>query len=1369
MPHPRYLSWQKKLLDLSRRNPLLNLPAARGLAVLEPGPAALFKLFEREDKRGISIGAVPFSEDGDGGALLFLREGERLQTEAAKGIGEDPTLTSETMTKKGKRRLSRTTASSDLREEIERWRAEKKVDVCVDSDPEDLQAQLSEMARTAKSKLEEGGVHTLYLALGLLEWRDSPTSPGSDAPAFLLPVSLVRTNARSPFRLADAEGEMTLNPTLATKLEQDFGVDLTRVKAALDDDASIEQLLILLKEAGSSHGMQVKNEARLGLFTFAKHHLWNDLQVRFDSVLAHPLVHAILEHDTLLEKDGPSVAWEAMDAAYAPTDLLTPLPADASQLRAIARVERGESMVIQGPPGTGKSQTITNLIAHALGKGKRVLFVSEKMNALNVVRSRLDAIGLGPYCLELHSTKLHKAGVVQQIRDAIEAKAPGRQSGWSSQGQDLQQQRVALNEALEALHEDRPLGMSLYAAIGRLAKDLSKARALPLALGDLSQRSGVDLLRLRKAAARAAEAMQNRPSGAAVFDVFSETPPEDDQQFFQALSSLRQALTRLAILPGMEQSPKMHLHEVQRLIQLRDHAALAPAAFGPELARPEARERAGAFLVGLEDFLEAWSPFRARLRECSSSVGASIVDAYAEAASSIWPLSLLKERGALRLLQARAQDGETLQKVDLVRFVQQWPDVQEKRAALIQADGHFRDTLREDKKRRINERALKTALEWWTENVRLRQGVAEWTQPGEEIPGKPEWAAEGSAQRANRAAAEQLAEIGRALAVLGALPPLVWGNYGGSEEITLGAMQSQAETWLGAQPLWPRWKATRGAVLDAHAEGLGLLVELLQSGERWTAAEASSAVERQWLETWINQEIARKPEILEWTGSRREEAIAQFAQIDGEFEESTQLEIVGRVHAAHQAKIAQHPQELALLKREFAKQTRHLPVRRLIQALPNILPELKPCFLMSPLSVAQFLPHEMPPFDLVIFDEASQIPIPDSVGAISRGKQVVVVGDPKQMPPGHLFEVAENEDDDEELAADDLRSILDECLATMQEVTLNWHYRSRHEDLIAFSNSRYYQGSLITFPTASTEAGGIVVHQVQGVYDRGASRTNLEEANAVVAAVARHFMEGSRQSVGVITFNQQQQRLIERLLDEAMRKSPALEQRMSGASEELFVKNLENVQGDERDIILFSTTFGKDSSGRFVHAFGPLAQLGGERRLNVAITRARQRLEIFTSFHPSDIDLSRVKHAGVRDLRDYLEFAHGGAAALAAVASPSLGIPDSPFEIAVATALRARGWQVQAQVGCSGYRIDLAVLHPSKPGRYLAGVECDGATYHSFKVARDRDRMRQKILEGLGWTILRIWSTDWFQQPGAEVDRIDQRLQTLLAEAELDP
>jgi very-short-patch-repair endonuclease len=544
--------------------------------------------------------------------------------------------------------------------------------------------------------------------------------------------------------------------------------------------------------------------------------------------------------------------------------------------------------------------------------------------------------------------------------------------------------------------------------------------------------------------------------------------------------------------------------------------------------------------------------------------------------------------------------------------------------------------------------------------------------------------------------------------------------------------------------------------------------------ERISADQFSDYAEYSYQNWWLKAVVDCEPTLRNFANADHDRKILEFRQTDERFQKLTEQYIVavlaGKVSRRQSRE--KPDKEMALVLKELAKQRAHLPVRQLVQRIPNLLPKLKPCLLMSPLSVAQYLDAAHSNFDVVVFDEASQIPVWDAVGAIARGKQLIVVGDPKQLPPTNFFNRADDAEDDvsgneEDALVPDLESILDECLgAGLPTLRLEWHYRSRHESLITFSNHRYYDSRLITFPSPMTNDLAVKLILVDGLYDRGATRTNRAEADAIVKEIVAHFSDESRckLTMGVVTFNQPQQRLIEMLRDEELRKHPELEQRIAKhGSERLFVKNLENVQGDERDLILFSVTYGKDAAGKMAMNFGPINQDGGQRRLNVAITRARTGVMIFSSIRPDDIDLSKTRSTGVSDLKNYLEFAITGPRALVEQAIPTGLEPDSPLEIEILRALRGKGWTVHPQVGCSGYRIDMAIVHPHQQGRYLLGIECDGATYHSLPTARDRDRLRQFVLEGLGWTLHRVWSTDWWNDPEREIEKLEQSINKRLA------
>jgi very-short-patch-repair endonuclease len=545
--------------------------------------------------------------------------------------------------------------------------------------------------------------------------------------------------------------------------------------------------------------------------------------------------------------------------------------------------------------------------------------------------------------------------------------------------------------------------------------------------------------------------------------------------------------------------------------------------------------------------------------------------------------------------------------------------------------------------------------------------------------------------------------------------------------------------------------------------------------------EACAAFRARFLRLWLGAVYAAVPALGHFTGDHHERLIERFRELDRRAVASA----AARIRAIQLSRPdrprpgagdAPASSELGTLLREVNKKRRHLPLRGLFEAIPNLLLRLKPCLMMSPLAVSTYLHHPDLHFDLVIFDEASQVRPHDAVCAVYRGRQLIVAGDQKQLPPTDFFSRALA---DEELGPEedgggleDYESVLDVCCTLgLPRRRLRWHYRSRREGLIAFANHFIYANELVTFPSVEDVASNPAVvfdFVADGRWKPGAGGGfNAVEARHTAERVLAHFRERPDQSLGVIAFSQRQQMRILDELERLRRTNPDLEGFFGeGRDEPFFVKNLENVQGDERDVIFLGVGYGPDELGRVAMRFGPLNKEGGERRLNVAVTRARRGMVVVSSMRAHDLDLSRSSARGVELLRAYLDYAERGAEALRGAVSGAGGREfDSPFEREVYEELTRRGITVHPQVGCSGFRIDLAVVDARAPGRYLLGVECDGATYHSSATARDRDRLRQEVLEGLGWRICRIWSTDWVRDRAGQVGRVQAALAKAQQEA----
>jgi len=524
--------------------------------------------------------------------------------------------------------------------------------------------------------------------------------------------------------------------------------------------------------------------------------------------------------------------------------------------------------------------------------------------------------------------------------------------------------------------------------------------------------------------------------------------------------------------------------------------------------------------------------------------------------------------------------------------------------------------------------------------------------------------------------------------------------------------------------------------------------------------------------TLARSALADHPELFSFSGATQDQVREQFAKADKQAiqlyrERAAAIIDRRKIPYGHQSGAVKTWSELALITHEISKQKRHIPIRQLVRRSSAALQAMKPCFMMGPLSVAQYLVPERLRFDLVVMDEASQLKPEEAIGSIARGGQMVIVGDPKQLPPTSFFQrVAFDDDtldDDDRTAIEEGESILDVASTLYQPVRrLRWHYRSRHHSLIAFSNREFYQGDLVIFPSAYHEnpSLGVKYHPVRGgVFDE---RRNIPEAEVVIDAVLDHMQNRPGESLGVVALNFEQRELIEELLDRRLRTEPfaiAYEERMNSGPEPFFIKNLENVQGDERDVIFVSTTYGPDARGNQYQRFGPINGPNGHRRLNVLFTRSKKRTEVFSSLDPDRIQVSSSSAWGLRVLKQYLTFARTGILEAPDDGGPQ---PTNDFERSVGAVLREKGFEVIPQVGVAGFFVDLGVRHPTKPGTYLLGIECDGASYHSGRSARDRDRLRQEILENQGWTIHRVWSTDWFKSRNTEIARLIKRIDDLL-------
>jgi len=1337
-PTGRLERWQRKLLDLSARNPLLNHKSTKtSLQILCPEPGLL------EDKlaKNVRISIQPI-----------------------------PRLTSQEQDQE----LYRQRTGEVITEEYARDALEKK-QVLVDLPEAELSRRAVDIYRKTQTALQEGGSNTLYLALGFLLWkRKEKDERRFRAPLILLPVTLERKSVRSGIKMLSHDDEPRFNTTLLEMLRKDFQIDLRGLDGALPEDHSgidVNGIWNTVRKAiKDAPGFEVVEEVVLGHFSFAKYLMWKDLVDRTDVLRKNAIVkHLIDTPRDPYPSDISFVDGNELDQLYKPSDLLAPLPADSSQMAAIATADRGKDFIIIGPPGTGKSQTISNLIANMLGKGKTVLFVSEKTAALEVVSRRLKEIGLSRFCMELHSNKARKADVLAQLRNAWEFQQTTDSKPWEKEAKRLRGLRDKLNLVVNRLHMKRKNGMTAHHAIGIKVRDEELAAHVSLHWPSSDQHDDTQLEAIRSAVEKL------RIQVAAVGEV-SKSPfhlvakgdwsPQWEGQVVERAGRLSATASRVknacelllnAVEITIPDQSMARLDGVSGLAAVLMDAYRKQTSYALEsdgIDRIEILEEAVKRLKSYADAQAglscAYAPMAWRNLD-----GDEIAQRWREAQEAWWPKSFFARRRVIKDMKIAGAQGRP----DPARDAPTLKLLREEGEAIDRLDAHLCNFKEWEGHTTNPDVAL--ALETLGRTARIAVGkLADNAQALAEVRSKIR-----NLMYDNNDLLAPDAAVGRAAQNF----LLAYRTFQEtSEEFEAIAGQSVREHFMKTGKALDAICDTADSIVKHHAElhgwcgwhqrrteamdfGLSPLVEAIEKGLVPTE-EIGAIFEAAYCTWWSGMVIGEDDVLRTFSTPEHTADIEKFHKIDDNFQALTAAYIGARLTGNLPGpEDVKRKSSWGILRNELQKKTRHKPVRQLIKEIPDVLTTLAPCLMMSPLSVAQYLPAEQALFDVIIFDEASQITVWDAVGALARGRQAIIAGDPKQMPPTNFFSRSDDDPDCDVNAEGDLESILDEMLgACIPQQTLNLHYRSRRESLIAFSNSRYYDNGLITFPAPVHPDLGVRLIRPEGFYARGQARHNQGEAKAIVAEILHRLTHTNpdvrKRSIGVVTFHTEQQSLIENLIDDARSRNPDIEWAFSSEStiEPVFVKNLETVQGDERDVILFSITYGPDQSGHITMNFGPLNREGGERRLNVAMTRSRHEMLVFSTLSPDKIDLSRTQARGVTDLKHFLEYAERGPSALGAATHGSVGDFESPFESAVARALRDKGWNVHPQIGVSAYRIDLGITHPDKPGVYLAGIECDGAMYHSSSFARERDKIRQSVLEGLGWTLFRVWSTDWW-------------------------
>lgn len=1246
----------------------------------------------------------------------------------------------------------------------------------------ELTKSLTHLYRSSRTSMEENGANTLYLALGLLKWYETPASERPRyAPILLLPVEIIRKSAAKGFIIRSREEEIMMNITLLEMLRQNFGITIQGLDPLPADENGVNVKLIysvIRNSIKEQRKWDVEEQAILGIFSFSKFIMWNDIHNNSHKLAKNKIVASLINGKIEWEADSVAADAAVLDRQLSPAELVLPISADSSQLEAIYEAVNDQTFILHGPPGTGKSQTITNIIANALYKGKRVLFVAEKMAALSVVQNRLAVLGLAPFCLEIHSNKTKKSSVIAQLKETSQIIRKTSPDNFAREAERLLALRSELGRYVDALHRIYPFGISLYDAIVRY-QSLQGEPLFEIPDTLLEQLDKEDFLQWEEAVemlvrtSNACGHPYRHPLTGISISAYSSALKEEAGKilgtYIRLLTSLQAKLNVFFCLSG-ETEASCTRNDFYTITDIIGKLQQIPELTSGLLALP-------LFSETMEEYREMLIHGKKRDQlqaEIETGFHSEVLTVNARQLLTVWNQASTRwflpryfgQRKIQKELSLYASGKvnkerikETLYLIILYQEEAGFVSGYERQIpALFGAYGRNEDwTVIEQII--TDALALHSLILTYSKDIvrasALKQSLAAQLSEGirsfREIHGQ-------SLHELYQLAGELVVVEKQLESKLGVTSAFLYGDSTEWIQIAL----ARANVWknnLDKMKDWYQWLLVSRKMNEA---GIGFIADIYKE-KNLPASQMPELFRKSFYQAAIRYILSKENTLELFNGKIFNDVIEKYKQLSSRFQELTRRELFTRL-ASRIPMFTQEAiqnSEVGILQKNIRNNARGVSLRKLFDQVPTLLSRMCPCMLMSPISVAQYIDPDADKFDLIIFDEASQMPTYEAVGAIARGKNVVIVGDPKQMPPTSFFSV--NVTDEEMIEMEDLESILDDCLAlSIPSKHLLWHYRSKHESLIAFSNSEYYGNKLLTFPSPDNIESKVRLVPVSGFYDKGKSRQNKAEAQAVVNEIARRLRDEklSRLSIGVVTFSVVQQALIEDLLSDLFVLHPDLEALALDGQEPLFIKNLENVQGDERDIILFSVGYGPDAEGRISMNFGPLNRVGGERRLNVAVSRARYEMIIFSTLKSEMIDLNRSSSVGVAGLKRFLEYAERGEKQVLDCRTAKLPDEAASIENIVAGKLRSLGYEVHTDIGSSGYKIDIGIVDPLHPSTYRLGIICDGKNYHCSKTVRDREIVQNSVLRMLGWKICRIWTMDWWENPEGVIASIQEALRS---------
>lgn len=1320
-PMTKQKLWERKLLDFSLRNSLLNFRMNKSTIEI-----MVSDLSQLEDK--LSDGTDFRVLEAPSEWTVSMRDIKTFEVETNKD-------------------LVRNIAEQELKN--------KRIRTFLGA--AELEESLKKLYRASKVSMEENGSNTLFLSLGLLRWFENDISEKARyAPLVLIPIDIVRNVRDKGYIIRSRQEDAQINVTLIEYFRQDYGIDIDGLDPLPEDEHGIDLPLVFNTVRQAIMGKKTWNILEysfIGLFSFGQFVMWNDIRNRSDELKNNKVVSCLMNGAASEALTGDFIADNEIDSKISLSDIAVPVDADSSQLSAVAAASAGRSFVLHGPPGTGKSQTITNMIANALYHGKSVLFVAEKMAALSVVQKRLANIGLDPFCLELHSNKTNKSTVLGELNKALETARVKSPEQHAATAEKLAQQKAKLNYVIEALHEKRHFGDSLYTAIERYEQFMSEKGKITIdkeTLRDVDENTLAhfeDILSRYIVAISEIGVYAKHPLLRYGGREYSIELRDNLKSSFDRINGeygrADDALNFIASAVGLDGNiSRDKLDTVSELID-------ACCIDAPVISDIIGTADFDSTVSKLKTLCETGMEYNALSAETENSFDKAVFSYPAESARVRWKQAeakwflpkMLSQNKLYKELKVYSKNPAAFKKTDVCGVYDRLIELSEKSEQIkqISATLNFSGGI-------LNG----TATNW----DMLSKTVCK-TEAVNKTAVSDKFADNEKQHILNnfiRQSAQSFSECAKNLAV-------VRSYTEAADEITadysVNAAFDENTDWLTSINSVFRAISDNISLVKSKAAFNAVHKELCDAGlsevgksYKNGTVSADNIRTAYYCELYYQlalMTIAADERLAGFNGKQYDALAEEYRKTIKEYQKLTMQELAARLSANVPASdgTSAASSEMGILKKAIKNNGRMMPLRKLFDQIPTLLRKLCPCMLMSPISVAQYIDPSFPKFDLVIFDEASQLPTSEAVGTIARGENVVVVGDPKQLPPTSFFTSNRIDEDNSEI--EDLESLLDDCLAiSMPQMYLKWHYRSRHESLIAYSNMKYYDNKLYTFPSPNDLVSQVKLIRPEGFYDKGKSKQNKAEAEAIVNEIIRRLSDEKlrHDSIGVVTFSSVQQNLIDDMLVDAFAKNPEIADFDAKCEEPVFIKNLENVQGDERDVILFSVGYGPDESGKVSMNFGPLNRDGGWRRLNVAISRARKEMTVYSVLRPEQIDLARTRSEGVAGLKGFLEFAERGSNVIARRTDIATGSGDS-LTCEIAKGIETLGYRTKCNIGCSQFRMDIGIINPDNPETYILGIMLDGENCRRSATARDRFAVQPGVLKGLGWNIMRVWTLDW--------------------------